>query len=110
MKILTDFLKIDHLRPKLLISKQAIANLDEEYLSSKTAFYNAQKGRPTLKRQKDGWTSISAWIDASDPGWTGYACNGLGYQHLQLSSFSCKSMPTFEFGRALIYFNPWKAF
>ncbi|CAL2265905.1 unnamed protein product [Prunus armeniaca] len=32
IKILADFLRIDNLRPKLLISKQAIANLGEEYL------------------------------------------------------------------------------
>ncbi|KAI5324504.1 hypothetical protein L3X38_033577 [Prunus dulcis] len=32
MKILADFLEIDNLRPKLLISKQAIVNLGEEYL------------------------------------------------------------------------------
>ncbi|CAL8119060.1 unnamed protein product [Prunus armeniaca] len=75
----------------------------------KLPFTKLKREKPTLERQKDGWTSISAWIDASDPGWTGYACAGLNYQQFQLLCFNCKSMPTFEFGRALIYFKPWKA-
>ncbi|CAL2239162.1 unnamed protein product [Prunus armeniaca] len=158
---------MDNLHPKLLISKQAIVNLGEEYLP--------KRERPTLKKTKEGWTLISAWIAAFDhdwigigassvwkeqkwldliiielelhcrigassvwkgqkwldliitelelhcstcfawiaafdPDWTGYVCAGLNYQHLQLSSFSCKSIPTFEFGRAVIYFKPGKAF
>ena len=35
LKILVDFFKMDNLRPKLLISKQVIVNLGEEYLPSK---------------------------------------------------------------------------
>ncbi|CAL8087568.1 unnamed protein product [Prunus armeniaca] len=38
--------------------------------------------------------------------WIGCICAGLDHQHLQLSSFSYKSIPTFEFGKALIYFKP----
>ncbi|CAL8114798.1 unnamed protein product [Prunus armeniaca] len=71
----------DNLRPKLLISKQAIVNLGEEYLPK-----------------------------ASDLGWTGYVCARLNCQQLQLFSFSCKSIPKFNFGRALIYFKPYEAF
>ncbi|CAL2259860.1 unnamed protein product [Prunus armeniaca] len=35
-------LKIDNLRPKLLISKQAIVNLGEEYLPTLEGFLNGQ--------------------------------------------------------------------
>ncbi|CAL2228308.1 unnamed protein product [Prunus armeniaca] len=66
--------------------------------------------KSTLERQKEGWTSIYAWTEASDPGWTGYACAGLDCSQLQLLSFNCKSIPKFEFGRALIYFEPFEAF
>ncbi|KAI5318224.1 hypothetical protein L3X38_037932 [Prunus dulcis] len=34
-------------------------------------FTKLKREKPTPERQKVGWTSISAWIDASDPGWTG---------------------------------------
>lgn len=71
---------------------------------------SSERERPTLKKTKERWTSISAWIAAFDSDWIGYVYAGLDHQHLQLSSFSCKSLSTFEFGRALIYFKPWKAF
>ncbi|CAL2270537.1 unnamed protein product [Prunus armeniaca] len=61
-------------------------------------FQSSEKERPTLKKTKESWTSISARIAASDPDRTRYVCAGLDYQHLQLSSFGCKSIPTFEFG------------
>ncbi|CAL9012667.1 unnamed protein product [Prunus brigantina] len=47
---------------------------------------------------------------ASDPGWTGYVWVGLDFQQLQLLTFSCKSIPKFNFGRALTYFKLWEAF
>ncbi|CAL2240551.1 unnamed protein product [Prunus armeniaca] len=43
-----------------------------------------KKEKSTLERQKEGWNSISTWIEASDPGWTGYVCAGLDCQQLQL--------------------------
>ncbi|CAL2249533.1 unnamed protein product [Prunus armeniaca] len=101
-KILAYF-KIDNLRPKLLISKQAVVNLELPITKLK-------RKKPTLERQKEGWTSIYALMEASDSGWTGYVCVGLDCQQLHLLSFSCESMPMFEFDRALIYFKPWKAF
>ncbi|CAL2271796.1 unnamed protein product [Prunus armeniaca] len=48
--------------------------------------------------------------EGSDPGWTGYVWAGLNCQQLQLLSFSCKSIPKFNFGRALIYFKLCEAF
>ncbi|CAL2277602.1 unnamed protein product [Prunus armeniaca] len=63
----------------------------------------------TLEKTTELWTSISVWVAASELGWTGYVYAGLNYQHLQLMSFSWKSIPTFEFGRVSIYFEPWKA-
>ncbi|CAL8167854.1 unnamed protein product [Prunus armeniaca] len=70
IKILADFFKIDNLRPKLLISKQAIMNLGEEYLS-KLLFTEPRRKKSTLEKQKESWNSIPVWIEASDPGWTG---------------------------------------
>ncbi|CAL8169911.1 unnamed protein product [Prunus armeniaca] len=67
MKTLADFFEMDNLRPKLLISKQAIVNLGEEYLPK-----------------------------ASYLGWTGCICAALNCQQLQLLSFSCKSIPRAE--------------
>ncbi|CAL8174391.1 unnamed protein product [Prunus armeniaca] len=72
-----------------------IVNLGEEYLP---------------KRLKEDWNSISAWIEGSDPGWTGYAWAGLGCQQLQLLNFNCKSIPKFNSGKVLIYFKLCEAF
>ncbi|CAL8175223.1 unnamed protein product [Prunus armeniaca] len=101
---------MDNLRPMLLISKQVIVNLGEEYLPSRTALYKAKKERPTLKKTKEHWTSISAWIATFDLDWIGCIHASLDYQHLQLSSFSYKSIPTFEFGRALSISSPGRLF
>ncbi|CAL8997193.1 unnamed protein product [Prunus brigantina] len=50
-------------------------------------------------------TVLEVAIEGSDPGWTGYVWAGLNCQQLQLLSFSCESIPKFNFGRALIYFK-----
>ncbi|CAL2225442.1 unnamed protein product [Prunus armeniaca] len=63
----------------------------------------------TPKKTAEHWTSISAWVAASELGWIGCVYAGLNRQHVQLMSFSWKSIPTFEFGRASIYSEPWKA-
>ncbi|CAL8161828.1 unnamed protein product [Prunus armeniaca] len=49
-------------------------------------------------------------IEGSVLGWIGYVWARLNCQQLQLLNFSCKSMPKFNFGRALIYFKLSEAF
>ncbi|KAI5323361.1 hypothetical protein L3X38_032433 [Prunus dulcis] len=75
----------------------------------RVAFYKTRKGKINSRKTKDSWNSIFAWTEASDLDWTGYVYAGLDYQQLQLLGFSRESIPKFEFGRALIYFKPWKA-
>ena len=45
-------------------------------------FTKLRMEKSTLERQKDGWNLISAWVETSDPGWTGYVYAGLYCQQL----------------------------
>ena len=96
----------------LSIKMVVLARIDNNKVlfQAELPFTKLRMEKSTLERQKDGWNLISAWVETSDPGWIGYVCAGLCCQQLWLLGFSCKSIPKFNFGRALIYFKPWETF